>query len=169
MNADLEMIGTIVAFTLTLLVYAYLIKDIAFFHAIYRLIAYLFVGVSLGYAAVMAVHGVLGPRLFGHLQNGEWTWAYLVPLILCVLLVTKLRPSWSSLGNVTIAFLFGVGAALAVGGGVIGTLIPQRRAVDSLDPNANTLRPKTVYRISMATIPPSPTANRTLVGIFGIK
>jgi hypothetical protein len=128
MNADLDMIGTIVAFTLTLLVYSYLIKDIAFFHAIYRLVAYLFVGVSLGYAAVMAVHGVLGPRLLDHLRNGEWTWAYLVPLTLCVLLMTKLRRSWSSLGNVTIAFLFGVGAALAVGGGVIGTLIPQIEA-----------------------------------------
>ena len=54
MNADVETIGTVIAFILTLLVYAYLIKDVSFFHVLYRLVVYLFVGVSLGYAAVMA-------------------------------------------------------------------------------------------------------------------
>lgn len=128
MNADIETIGTVIAFVLTLLVYTYLMKDIPFFHAIYRLVAYLFVGVSLGYAAVMAWHSILVPRLFAHLQTGEWTWGYLVPLVLCVLLLFRVKSSWRNLGNVTIAFLFGVGAALAVGGGIIGTLIPQIEA-----------------------------------------
>jgi hypothetical protein len=136
MNADIETIGTVIAFVLTLLVYAYLIKDIPFFHAIYRLVAYLFVGVSLAYAAVMAWHGILVPRLFAPLQRGEWTWAYLVPLVLCLLLLSRIKRSWRDLGNVTIAFLFGVGAALAVGGGVIGTLIPQIKATFvSLNPS----------------------------------
>jgi hypothetical protein len=126
MNLGIETIGTLIAFCLTLLVYAYLIKDIPFFHAIYRLVAYLFVGVSLGYAAVMAWHSVLVPRLFDHLGSGKWS--YLAPLILCLLLLSKVNRPLSGLGNVTIAFLFGVGAALAIGGGLIGTLFPQIEA-----------------------------------------
>ncbi len=117
---------TLIAFLLTLAVYAYLIKDIPFFHAIYRLVTYMFVGVSLGYLAVMAWHSVLAPRLFQHLGSGEW--AYLIPLLLCLLLLSKVKRSWSSLGNITIAFLFGVGAALAVGGAILGTLLPQVEA-----------------------------------------
>jgi hypothetical protein len=55
-----------------------------------------------------------------------------VPLVLCLLLVTKARPAWSSLGNVAVAFLLGVGAALAVGGALFGTLWPQVSATASL-------------------------------------
>ena len=52
----------------------------------------------------------------------------LVGLVLGVLLLMKLSPRTARLGNVTIAFLVGVGAAVAVGGAVMGTLIPQTRA-----------------------------------------
>jgi hypothetical protein len=38
------------------------------------------------------------------------------------------RHSIRGLGNVTLAFLFGVGAALAVGGSLMGTLYPQAQA-----------------------------------------
>ncbi|MBN1933214.1 MAG: hypothetical protein JW934_01045 [Anaerolineae bacterium] len=123
---NLNVAGTLVAFVLTLMVYAYLIKDISFFYSLYRIAAYLFVGVALGYAAVMAWHGVLVPRLLLQLEEGRW-W-YLVPLIFCLLLLAKVRPAWSKVGNIPIAFMLGVGAALAVGGGVIGTLIPQVEA-----------------------------------------
>lgn len=134
MESSIETIGTLTAFCLTLMVYAYLGKDIPFLYAIYRVAAYIFVGAALGYAAVMAWHSVLVPRLFSRLGSGEW-WC-LVPLILCLLLLTKAKRSWRGLGDVTIAFLFGVGAALAVGGGVVGTLLPQVEAtLVSLNPS----------------------------------
>ena len=119
-------IGTIVAFSLTLMVYCYLAKDIPLLRAIYRVAAYLLIGVTLGYAAIVAWHSVLSPRLLLRLESGQW-W-YLVPLGLCLLLLTKAKRSWSGAGNIPLAFVFGVGAALAVGGALAGTLIPQTQA-----------------------------------------
>jgi hypothetical protein len=55
--------------------------------------------------------------------------------VLCLLLLSRTGRSASGVGNLTIAFLFGVGAALAVGGALVGTLIPQIDATaQSLDP-----------------------------------
>ena len=126
-------IGTIVAFGLTLMVYCYLARDIPFMRAVYRVAAYLLVGVTLGYAAVVAWHSVLAPRLWLRRESGPgW---FQVPLGLCLLLLTKAKRSWSGAGNVTLAFVFGVGAALAVGGALSGTLIPQvEAAFVSLNP-----------------------------------
>jgi hypothetical protein len=115
-----------VAFALTLMVYCYLGKEIPFLHIIYRIAIYLFVGVALGYGAIMAWHGVLVPRLLQQLGRGEWF--YLVPLLFCLLLLSRARRSWQIAGGLTIAFLFGVGTALAVGGALVGTLIPQVQA-----------------------------------------
>jgi hypothetical protein len=126
-------IGTLVAFALTLMVYCYLGKDIPFLYGIYRIAAYLFVGVALGYGAIVAWHSVLAPRLLLRLEGGQW-W-YLAPLALCLLLLSKVKRSWGGAGNVTLAFMFGVGAALAVGGSLVGTLIPQvQAAFVSLNP-----------------------------------
>jgi hypothetical protein len=119
-------IGTIVAFGLTLMVYCYLARDIPLLRVIYRVAAALLVGVTLGYAAIVAWHSVLSPRLLLRLESGQW-W-YLVPLVLCLLLLTKVKRSWSGAGNVTLAFVFGVGAALTLGGALSGTLIPQVQA-----------------------------------------
>jgi hypothetical protein len=126
MKVDIATVGTWVAFILTLMVYCYLGKDIPFLHFLYRVAAYTFIGVALGYAAIMAWHGVLVPRLWLRLAGGQW-W-YIVPMVLCLLLLSRVRRSWSELGSVTLAFIFGVGAALAIGGGIAGTLLPQVRA-----------------------------------------
>jgi hypothetical protein len=52
----------------------------------------------------------------------------LIPLILGVLLLMKLSSRTAWLGTPSVAFLVGVGAAVAVGGAVMGTLIPQTQA-----------------------------------------
>lgn len=123
MEAGLASVGVWVAFALTLMVYCYLVKEIPLFHAIYRVAVYLFIGVTLAYAALIAWHGVLVPRLFLRLDGGEWL--YLPPLILCLLLVLRVRPAWRGPGTLTLAFLLGVGAALTLGGALVGTLLPQ--------------------------------------------
>jgi hypothetical protein len=129
----IQIVGTWVAFLLTCMVYCYLVKDIPFFYAIYRIAVYVFIGVALGYGAIMAWHSVLVPRLLSRLEGGQW-W-YLVPLVLCLLLLTRAKRSWYGLSSITVAFLFGIGAALAVGGGLVGTLIPQVSAtIGSLNP-----------------------------------
>jgi hypothetical protein len=126
MGLNTEIAGTWVAFGLTLMVFSYLIKEIPLFQAIYRVAAYLFIGVSLGYGAVVAWHSVLVPRLLTPLEGREW-W-YLVPVVLCLLLLVRISRGWRGVSSVTIAFVFGVGVALALGGAIAGTLVPQVKA-----------------------------------------
>lgn len=114
----------IVAIVLTLLVLSRIAGD----NPLFRVAQYLFVGTSLGLAFVVAYHQVLRPTIAGVLSDDPMTTtAYLAPLVLGLLLLPRLsagnRLSW--LANVPLALIFGVGAALAVGGAIIGTLLPQ--------------------------------------------
>jgi heme/copper-type cytochrome/quinol oxidase subunit 2 len=49
----------------------------------------------------------------------------IVPMVLGLLLLTKLSPRLSKLGNVSLAYLTGAGAAIAIGGAVMGTILTQ--------------------------------------------
>lgn len=114
-----------IAAILTLMVYSYLLAD----NPLYRLAEHLFVGSSLGYTAVIVFHNILRPRLFGPLQeNAAGSWPYLIPLLLGVLLLAKTRRSLAWLGNTSLGYLFGVGAALAIGGTLLGSFLPQIQA-----------------------------------------
>ncbi|MDY7041550.1 MAG: hypothetical protein SVX38_11870 [Chloroflexota bacterium] len=123
-----EPMGMIVAFVLTLLVFSYLLGD----NPLFRLAQALFVGVGVGYGIVVVFHYVLLPRL--SLMTTNWL-LVVPPMVLGLLLWFKLQPSWSRVGNVSVAFILGTGAALAIGGALFGTLVPQVRAtVLSLNP-----------------------------------
>jgi len=125
-----DQIGVWVGAILTLLVFSYLLGDTPLF----RIAQAIFVGVTIGYAATAAIYLVLWPMLFDKLFANP---VFIVPLVLGLLLLTKLRTSWASVGNLSIAFLFGVGSALALGGALDGTLLPQLSAtvvpLDSLE------------------------------------
>jgi hypothetical protein len=73
--------------------------------------------------------------LFDQLAAGPIQLALsIVPLILSVSLLAKLSPRISWIGNFAMAVLVGVGAATAVGGALVGTLIPQvEAAMDALN------------------------------------
>lgn len=130
----LETISTLVGIVLTLLVFSYLLGD----NALYRLAEHLFVGVATGYAVVLVFHNVLAPKLFTPLVTavGEASWGQTMLLTIALvfglfLLLKPIRPvSW--LGNLSIALMLGVGAALAIGGALLGTLWPQIDATASL-------------------------------------
>lgn len=132
-----DWMGVWVGAILTLLVFSYLLHD----SPLFRIAQALFVGVAVGYAVTVAIRAVLLPLLFEPMLaalfvHGEIPWLYLVPLILGLLLFAKFRAEWASLGNPSIAFLFGVGSALAIGGALSGALVPQLAAsVVSLAPN----------------------------------
>ncbi len=114
-----------IAAILTLMVYSYLFSD----NPLYRLAEHLLVGSSIGYAAVIVVHTILRPRLLEPLaQDPTGNWPYAIPLLLGLLLLAKARPTTAWLGNSSVAFLFGVGAALAIGGALLGSLLPQIQA-----------------------------------------
>ena len=53
---------------------------------------------------------------------------FLIPWFLTVLLLLKISPRLARYGSFPIALLVGVGAAVIVGGGITGTLIPQSLA-----------------------------------------
>lgn len=95
---------------------------------LFRAAQYLFVGVSLGLAFVIAFHQVLLPAMLS-LSAGESNamLIYGVPLLLGLLLIPRAvgGQEFSWLANLPLALIFGVGAALAVGGAIIGTLLPQ--------------------------------------------
>jgi hypothetical protein len=115
-----------ISFLLTLMVLSYLIGD----NPVFRVAVYIFIGVSAGYAAAVAWHQVVYPRLIVPLLSGSLAERLLafIPLALGLLLLFKLSPRTARLGSPSMAFLVGVGAAVAIGGAVMGTLFPQTRA-----------------------------------------
>jgi hypothetical protein len=124
-------IELIVGFLLTLMVFSYLIGD----NPLFRIAVYLFIGVASGYAATVVVYYVLLPKLsLFQTNNVNQLILAIIPLLLVVSLLAKLSPRISWIGNFAMAILVGVGAATAVGGALIGTLIPQvRAAIDAFD------------------------------------
>lgn len=130
MQADV--LGGWVAFLLTLIVFSYLLGD----NPLFRLAEHLFIGVAVAYAVVIVWRTVLVPRLFNPLvADPIGNWPFWVPLLLGLLLLARVRGQWSWLANLPMGFLFGVGAALSIGGALLGTLYPQLRAsIVSLNP-----------------------------------
>lgn len=122
-----SLIVQIVAALLTIMVLSRIFGDNPFF----RTAQYVFVGVSLGLAFVVAYQEVLRPAVAKLLVDPSVNnlLLYVVPLVLGVLLLPRItrRQRWSWLANIPLALIFGIGAALAVGGAVAGTLIPQIR------------------------------------------
>jgi hypothetical protein len=116
-------IGAFLGFVLTLLVFSYLIGD----NPLFRITLHMFIGVSAGFAAVVAIYNVILPKLIDPIfaSNRSEQLLSLVPLILAGLLITKISPRFAFIGNLPMSYLVGVSAAVAIGGAVSGTLIPQ--------------------------------------------
>lgn len=125
------------ALTLLVLV-GYLLGENNF---LFRLATYLFVGAAAGYIFILVIYQVILPRIVAPLLTGDFSQALLAlfPLVLSILLLFKIFPRISQVGNVSMAFLVGVGAAVIIGGAVLGTLLTQVRASASLF-SANTVQ-----------------------------
>jgi hypothetical protein len=139
--SGLDLFGTIIAALLTVMVLTYIIGD----NFLFRLATYIFIGVATGYAGAVAMHSVLGPGLFSPLLDKGVKELFgdsvniinlLIPCLLILLLALKIFPGGARYGGLPMAILVGVGAAVVVGGGITGTLIPQSLgAMESLDPS----------------------------------
>ena len=118
-----ELLGAFVGLVLTLGVFSYIFGD----NVLFRLAIHIFIGVAAGYAAVLVWYNVILYQLVTPLVFGGQAERFLLlfPLILGVLLLAKASPRISALGNPAMAYLVGVGAAAAVGGAVLGTILPQ--------------------------------------------
>ena len=117
-------VGTWVSVILTLIVFSYLVGD----NPLYRFVGHLFVGASVGYAFALAWHSVLAPRLQLLVASPAEYWYYGLFFALGLLLLLRSIPPLSSLANLPLAFLFGIGGALAIGGALSGSLLPQIQA-----------------------------------------
>ncbi len=96
-------------------------------NALFRIVTYLFIGVVAGYVTVLVIFNVLLPRLGMLIFSGNLTFMVVggILALLGILLLLKLSPGLSRLGSVPMAILVGVGAAVAIGGAVFGTIFPQ--------------------------------------------
>jgi len=116
-----QTLGLWVAALLTLGVLSYLVGD----NPVFRLTQYLFVGVSAGYAAALAWTYVLAPRLAELIRDPGSAWPQAIALALGALMLTRAWKPLSPLARLPLALLLGVGAAVAIGGALRGTLVPQ--------------------------------------------
>ncbi len=123
---SIEFISALIGLVLTLMIFSYLIGD----GPLFRIAVYLFIGVASGYAATVVVYYVLVPKLAALLQTNQLQQLILgvIPFLLGATLLAKFFPRTSWIGSFAMALLVGVGAATAVGGALIGSLIPQFQA-----------------------------------------
>ncbi len=122
----MQTVGTILALVLTLMVYTYLIGD----NVLFRLAEHILVGVSVGWAILQIFYGLLLPAwnsLTDGARNGlrGEVFAFLIPLILGVVLLTRPLRASKPLSNLVMAFVVGTIAALSLAGALAGTLLPQ--------------------------------------------
>ena len=121
----IELISGLVGLIFTLLIFSYLIGD----NPLFRVAVHIFIGAASGYAAVVVCYSVLLPKLrLLRMDDPAQLIMGIIPFLLGATLLAKLTPRISWLGSFAMALLVGVGAATALSGAVIGTLIPQSRS-----------------------------------------
>lgn len=127
-----EIVGIFIGFLLTLFIFSYLLGD----NALFRIASHIFIGVSTGYFAVIIILNVIWPKIILPVTDliplSRQSLLNLVPLLLSLILLTKLTPVWRGYGSPIMAFLVGTGVAIAIGGAVMGTLLPQVSATTDL-------------------------------------
>ncbi len=123
---SIEIISAAIGLVLTLMIFSYLIKD----NALFRIAAYIFIGVASGYAAVVIIYNVFLPRLNTLQTNNFYQQIFfgVIPLVLGLSVLAKVNVRAAWIGNFAMAILVGVGAATAIGGALLGSLIPQFQA-----------------------------------------
>ena len=123
---DPTFIGGIVAGLLTLMVFSYLIGA----NPLWRVAQALLVGVSVGYVTLVILTGVIAPQVARVVQPEQGTASSdqllaAVPLALGLLLLMRLAfpGAWPTSFGLNLVVV--VGASLALGGALAGTIIPQ--------------------------------------------
>ena len=120
---NIELIATYAAAVLTVMIFSYLLGD----NFLYRIAVHLLVGAAAGYSLIVAVESVVIPwvklTLIGGFANPNFAIG-LIPILIGVLLAFKISPRLSRFGNLGLAFVLGIGGAVAIWGAVTGTLLP---------------------------------------------
>jgi len=118
----LEIAGVMAGAVLTLMIFSYLIGD----NFLYRLALHLFVGALVGYSFGVVIREVFILKVLSQFSKREYI--VVAPVILGILLLIKGFPRHAYIGNFSVAYLIGVGTAVALSGALLGTLTPQIEA-----------------------------------------
>lgn len=120
----MEDVGLWAGLILTLMIFSYIIADTF----LYRLAVSIFVGMVAAYSAIVIAESLLFPWFEFTLGSGDETQIGLglLPLMLLMLLMLKnARWPWlARLGNLGLAVVIAVGAAVALVGALTGTVLP---------------------------------------------
>jgi hypothetical protein len=122
---ELEVLLAALGFVLTVLIFSYLLGD----NPLYRLSLHIFVGASTAFVCVVALQSVILPVMLPPDTSDPdirlfWFISLFGALLGALLFVRGIRGlSW--LSDVSVAVLLGVGVGVALGGAVLGTLVPQ--------------------------------------------
>ena len=127
----LDLAGAVIGAVLSLMVLSYLLGD----NPAFRFAIHLFIGVSTGIAGAVVVRNVIVPQVLLPLIDLSdpigWLWTVLL-FVLAVLVLFKLSPRFGKIGNVPMAYIVGVGAAVVASGAVLGTIFPQVETASDL-------------------------------------
>nr|HID15103.1 hypothetical protein [Anaerolineae bacterium] len=115
----LDIVGLVLGAVLALLIFSYLLGD----NPLYRLALHLFVGALVGYSFGIILRDVLIDMVLAQWLTNPV--AVVAPLVLGLLLLFKGFPRQAYVGNFSVAYLVGVGMAVALSGALLGTLVPQ--------------------------------------------
>jgi hypothetical protein len=118
-SAISNIVGPILGALLTFMMLSYLLGE----NPLYRLALHLFIGTLVGYSFGIVIRDVAVGMIIGQLRADPLT--VIVPVVLGILLILKGLPRYAHIGNLSIAYLVGVGAAVALSGALVGTLVPQ--------------------------------------------
>ena len=118
-----DLIGALLGLFLTLSVFSFILGD----NFLFRIAIHVFIGVSASYVVVLVSYNIIWSQLLSPLLFEESLKKYtlIIPLLLSMLLFTKTSPRLAYLGAPVLAFLVGVGASVAIGGALLGTIFPQ--------------------------------------------
>jgi len=119
----LEVIGLATGAVLTLAIFSYLLGD----NALYRLALHIFIGAVVGYAFGLVVREVLGIMIAAAwMKDPVGNLILIVPVLIGVsLFFFKSIRKLAYWGNLPVAYLVGVGTAVALAGALKGTFGPQ--------------------------------------------
>lgn len=102
-------IGVWIAAFFTLAIYSFLYKD----NVVYKITENIFIGVAAGYYVVVQWFDVVKPDLYDPMIK-EGKFHLIIPLVLMLLMFTRVVGKWGWLSRIPIAFMVGVGAGLAI-------------------------------------------------------
>jgi hypothetical protein len=145
-----DLIGVLIGFSFTFFIFSYIWGD----NAIFRWTIHIFIGVAAGYTLVVTTYNVILPHLIFPLLSANRSEKILavIYLIPSALVLTKISPRLSKLGNGAMAILVGIGAAAAVGGAVIGTVTPQMATTINLFETQNILDATVILVGTLSTL-----------------